>query len=85
MLSRFREKNIKVKLGKCQLFSTSVEYLGHTILASGIKPSEKRQEAILKCPAPQNVNQLRSFIGMTMYYQKHVPHLTSHHNFYMNY
>ena len=50
-----------------------VEYLGHTISADGLKPSESKTRAIVDAPQPQNVSQLRSFLGMVNYYGKFLP------------
>lgn len=55
----------------------SVEYLGHRISEGGIHPNEKKKRAILQVPAPRNLQQLRSFLGMVNYYGKFLPHLAS--------
>ena len=47
-----------------------VDYLGHSISAEGQKPSEGKVKAISQAPAPTNLTQLRSFLGMVNYYGK---------------
>lgn len=61
VLEKFRSQNIKVKLNKCHIFATQVEYLGHCISVEGYKPLPKHQESVLKCPVSKNVTQLKSF------------------------
>ena len=51
----------------------SQDYLGHTISADGLHPSR----AIVDAPAPYNVSQLRSFLGMVNYYGKFLHQLSS--------
>ena len=44
-----------------------VDYLGHSISAEGLKPLEEKIQAISQAPAPTNLAQLRSFLGMVHY------------------
>ena len=46
----------------------SVKYLGHVIDAEGLHPTEDKVRAIRDAPAPQNVTQLRSFLGLILFY-----------------
>ncbi len=55
----------------------SVEYLGHNISAEGLRPTEDKIRAITEAPAPSNVSQLRSFLGLVNYYAKFLPQLSS--------
>ena len=54
-----------------------VDYLGHSRSAEGLKPSEEKVRAISKAPAPTNLTQLRSFLGMVNYYGKFLKDLSS--------
>ena len=55
----------------------SLEYLGHVISGEGVHPTEEKKQAIVKAPAPSNVTQLRSFLGMLTYYGKFLPNLAT--------
>ena len=57
-----------------------VDYLGMKISRHGISPIEEKVEAIKQSPAPENVSQLRSFLGMITYYQGYIYHLSSQLN-----
>ena len=50
----------------------TVEYLGYRIDAQGLHAIEKKVEAIRNAPAPENQQQLRSFLGMINYYSKYI-------------
>eukprot|EP00804_Cyclotella_cryptica_P011423 CCRYP_016384-RA/>CCRYP_016384-RA protein AED:0.34 eAED:0.34 QI:0/0/0/1/0/0/2/0/232 len=45
------------------------EYLGYVLSRDGIKPQPKKVQAILVLTPPQNVKQLRRFLGMVQYYR----------------
>ncbi len=41
--------------------------------AEGIHATADKLDAIVKAPAPENVQQLRSFLGLISYYGKFIP------------
>ena len=53
-----------------------MEYLGFRITANSIQPTEEKVRAIREAPAPANVQELRSFIGMVNYYARFQPSLS---------
>ena len=55
----------------------SVDYLGRTISAEGLQPTKEKVRAIVEAPAPQNVSQLCSFLGLVNYYNKFFPRASS--------
>lgn len=54
-----------------------MEYLGHMIDASGLHKSTDKLRAFAEAPAPININQLRSFLGLVNYYARFVPNLST--------
>jgi len=54
-----------------------VEYLGHQISQSGFHPTKEKVRTIVEAPAPQNVSQLKSFLGMLNYYSKFLLNLST--------
>ncbi|KAI7811353.1 hypothetical protein IRJ41_013611 [Triplophysa rosa] len=76
-LQRLQSFGLKVKKDKCEFFCPSVEYLGHVIDSSGLHKAPSKVKAIVEAPAPQNVSQLRSFLGLLTYYAKFVPNLAN--------
>ena len=77
VLSRLEEKGIRLKQEKCYFMLQEVEYLGHVLSARGIRPSPKNIRAIESVPAPENITQLKSFLGMVTYYLKFLPNLST--------
>ena len=55
----------------------SVEYLGHKISDKGIQSTEAKIRAIVKAPTPNNVSQLKAFLGMLNYYAKFLFNISS--------
>ena len=77
VLSRLEEAGMRLKRTKCAFLLPAVEYLGHHISAEGIRPTQEKIRAIMEAPAPQDVTQLRSFLGLINYYGKFVGQMSS--------
>ena len=52
-------------------------YLGHTISAEGLRTADSKVEAIVRAPAPKNVTELHSFLGLVNYCAKFRPNLAT--------
>ena len=55
VLERLRNANLKLKPVKCHFLCQSLEYLGHIITPSGLKPNPKQLEAVQEFPVPSSV------------------------------
>ena len=77
VLKRLQAHGIRMKKKKCHLMQDTVEYLGHLIDADGKRPTPEKINAIKRAPMPENVQQLRSFLGLLNYYRKFLPNLAS--------
>lgn len=51
--------------------------MGHTITPDGCKSDEKKVEAIIKMPPPNNAKEVKSFLGMANYLSKFIPNLSN--------
>lgn len=76
-LNRLSEYDILLNDRKCVYNVDSLEFLGHELSAKGIRPKESRLAAIQQFRAPQNVSELRSFLGLVCYVGRFIPHLAS--------
>ena len=77
VFTRFKKYGLRVKPEKCEFMKDSVVYMGVKISAAGIQPTEKKVEAVTKAPAPKNVTELRSWLGMLNFHAKFLPNLSS--------
>ena len=68
-----QETDLKIKQSKFEFFKSEVHYLGYLVGADGVEPLPEKLEAIQKLAAPQNVDELRQFLGLTGFYRKFVP------------
>ena len=64
ILSRLQNAGIRLKHSKCAFMLSSIDYLGHRISADGLQPTKEKVRAISEAPAPLNITQLRSFLGV---------------------
>ncbi|XP_029165366.1 uncharacterized protein K02A2.6-like [Nylanderia fulva] len=64
VLSRLADANIRINEEKSEFFKDSILYCGYKINKSGIHKITEKTQAIDNMPPPQNVTELRSFLGM---------------------
>ena len=72
VLQRLQEHKLYAKRSKCSFFQRTLEFLGFTITPEGIVAEKTKVQAISDWPAPKNVSDLRSFLGMANYYRRFV-------------
>ena len=77
VLKRLETTGFKAKMSKCQFLRSSVSYLGHRIDARLLHPLPDKVQAIVDAPDPQNVQELKSYLGLLSYYGKFLPNLSS--------
>ena len=77
VLKRLQEAGMRLKKTKCAFLLPQVDYLGHTISAEGLRTSDAKVSGIVNAPAPKNVTELRSFLGLVNYYGKFLPDLAT--------
>nr|XP_039270990.1 uncharacterized protein K02A2.6-like [Styela clava] len=76
-LMRLQQYNLKVNKSKTEFFKNSVEFCGYKVDCNGLHKTDAKIKAIRDAPRPENVSQVRSFIGMVNYYQRFIPNLSS--------
>ncbi len=69
VLTRLRDAGLKVNATKPSFCAHDFEYLGYKLTRAGIKPQPKKVQAILMLNLPNNIKELRHFLGMVQYYR----------------
>jgi hypothetical protein len=71
---RVRAANMSLKPSKCEIGFQKIEFLGTQILEDSIAPNAKNLSKILDFSRPANKTQIKSFLGLTGFYQQFIPH-----------
>ena len=77
VLGTMATAGLTLNQAKCKFLLPRVEYLGHVIDQQGLHPTKEKVKAIREAPEPQNVSELRSFLGIINYYAKFLPNLST--------
>jgi hypothetical protein len=68
-LTRLRNIELKVNVAMSLFCAHEIDYLGYILTREGFKPQSKKLQAILALFRPNNVKELRHFLGMVQYYR----------------
>ena len=78
VFERFQRYNIKCRLGKLQLGSPQVTYLGYDISRKdGIRPGMIKSKVIRDWPPPADVRQVRQFLGLCSFFRRTIQEYAS--------
>ncbi|XP_073152641.1 uncharacterized protein [Henckelia pumila] len=72
VLHCLRKHSFYANRSKCSFGTTSINYLGHIVSATGVEPDPSKIEAITSWPLPTTLKALRGFLGLTGFYRKFV-------------
>ena len=72
VLTVLREHRLYAKASKCEIMQTSIEFLGQQLSRGGMTPTEAKLKAVKTWSQPQNVHEVRSFLGFANYYRRFV-------------
>ena len=73
VLARFDDAGLVVKPSKCHFNKTEIPLLGYLVSGEGIRADPDKVSAIEQLHPPQDVKELRRFLGMTGYYRQLIP------------
>jgi len=77
VLERLHKYIVHLMMAKCEFLNREVVYLGLKIDVEGLHPVDDKVDAVKRAPVPQNVKELRSFLGMVQYYRPFLPDLAA--------
>jgi hypothetical protein len=70
ILQCLKSNGLTAKPTKCQFGMAQCSYLGHCVGSGIILPEMDKLEAVKSYPIPKTKKDVRSFLGLTGYYQK---------------
>jgi hypothetical protein len=70
--SKLKEAGLTIKLSKCEFCKEKLKYLGFIVDRDGLRPDPEKIKCIVEYPRPNNLKQLRSFLGMVGFYRKNI-------------
>ena len=76
--ARLRLHKPKLSPDKSRIGAARVVFLGHVILADGVRPNDARVAALARMRMPTDIKQLRSLLGGLSYYRKFLPNMPYH-------
>ena len=77
VFDRFREHGLKLKLSKCEVFKTEINYLAHHVSKRGVLPSKKNLKANTQCPPPDTYTKVKFFVGLVGHYRHFIKGFTN--------
>ena len=77
VLQRLSAANLKAKPTKTHICKTEVEFLGFLISEKGVRVNPDKIKPIVEWPVPKNVSELRSVLGMFVFYKKFIKNFAS--------
>ena len=77
VLKQLKVHGLRANPKKCAFLKEKIKFCGHEVDAQGLHKTQDKIEAITKAPAPEDVKQVRSFLGLVNYYNKFLPNLAT--------
>ena len=72
VFEKLKTANLSMKKSKCKFFSKEIQYLGHILSATGIRPLPSKTHVIRNMNPPTTPKQVRAFLGLVGYYRKFI-------------
>ena len=72
MFEKVGKSGLKLNPEKCVLFKRKIEFCGHVVSEMGVATDPEKTARIAEWPEPENVDQLREFLGFCNYYRHYV-------------
>src|SRR5256885_714638 len=72
VFGKLRDARLMLKENKCEFCAPEIKFLGHIIGRDGRKVDLDKVEKVKNYPRPENISQLRGFLGLASYYRKFI-------------
>lgn len=77
VLETLRMHHLTLNLDKCSFFAEIIEYLGREISEQGVRPEQRKIEAVVCMKVPRSVKQVRQYLGLASYFRKFIEHFAT--------
>ena len=77
VLTRARERGMKLNADKCKIGLTEIRYFGHILTPKGLKIDDQKLSAIRQMDAPKDRAELETILGMVTYLTRFAPNLAT--------
>ena len=81
VFKKLMSAKLSMKKSKCNFFLKEIQYLGHILSATGVRPLPSKTHATKHMQPPTTPKQVQVFLGLGRYYRKFIkdlPKLPSH-------
>ena len=72
VFQKLRSAKLSMKISKCNFFSKEIQYLGHILSTTGIRPLPSKTHAIQHMQPPTTPKQVQAFLGLVGHYRKFI-------------
>ena len=76
VLEKAQRAGITLNTDKCEWTKSEVKFLGCIVSADGLRPDPEKTRAVQQMEQPNNISELRSFLGMVTQLGKFLPNLS---------
>ena len=77
LMERSRERKLQFHPDKLRFKLKGVPYVGHELTSCGLKIDEHKVKAIKEMPMPENVREVRRFVGMANFFSRFMPNMAT--------
>ena len=77
VLQILRDANLRVKPKKAEFCFGEIQFLGHVVGNSRLKPADDNTNKIINIEVPKTKKHVKSVMGLITYYSKFLPHLST--------
>ena len=77
LFARVRQASLTVKPSKCHVGYLQVDFVGHQVGSGMMFTQSDKVDKVKRAEIPRTQTQVRSFLGLTCYYRKFIPHYAS--------
>lgn len=72
---RIKKAGIKLNKNKCEFRKPEIKFLGYVLTKNGITVDPRKVSAIREMEPPENVTELKRFLGMVHFLHRHLPNM----------